>query len=130
MSELFAVLINGVAQLEYNRASGLPDDQLAFLRRMDERMDAGITLAGDSIAAPDLSQKAQFVAMSLIQYIKAGDEAHASAFCSWLATRLPELKQLRVDDKDGQETFDLVFDREYKGQIGVELTMPGSDTTH
>lgn len=125
MSRLFAVLLNGVAQLEYDRTRVLPDDQKEFLDRIDARLDQGFIFGDTRVDAPDLGQKAQYVALQLVQYIKAGDEPHAAAFCAWLAYRLPDLKQLKVVDQDGRLNLDLVFDEEYTGQVGVQITMPG-----
>ena len=47
MSELMAVLLNGIAQIEYHRRKGLPDHQGAYLDKMDRRMDEGIEADGE-----------------------------------------------------------------------------------
>ena len=43
----------------------------------------------------------------------------AAAMTSWLATRLPELKQVKFNDSNGDMEIDLVFDEDYVQQIGV-----------
>lgn len=119
MSSLFAVLLNGIAQLEYDRNKPLPDFQGAYLEKMDRKMDDGFLLGDTSVEHPDLGQKAQFVAANLAHAIKSNDEQTAAAMCSWLATRLPDLKQVKLDDTQGEMAIDLVFDEDYIQQIGV-----------
>jgi hypothetical protein len=42
--------------------------------------------------------------------------------CSYLAIRLPELKQVKIDDNEGDITIELIFDEEYRKQVAVEFT--------
>jgi hypothetical protein len=120
MSSLFAVLLNGIAQIEYDRNKPLPDYQGAYLEKMDQKMvDEGISLGDTTIENPDLGQRAQFVAANLAHAIKSNNEQMAAAMTSWLATRLPELKQVKFNDSNGDMEIDLVFDEDYVQQIGV-----------
>ena len=119
MSSLFAVLLNGIAQIEYDRNKPLPDYQGAYLEKMDNKMDEGISLGDTTVEKPDMGQKAQFVAANLAHAIKSDDEATCAAMTSWLATRLPDLKQVKLTEKDGEFSIDLVFDEDYVQQIGV-----------
>jgi hypothetical protein len=120
MSSLFAVLLNGIAQIEYDRNKPLPDYQGAYLEKMDQKMvDEGISLGDITIENPDLGQRAQFVAANLAHAIKSNNEQMAAAMTSWLATRLPELKQVKFNDSNGDMEIDLVFDEDYVQQIGV-----------
>ncbi|MGW8247939.1 MAG: hypothetical protein ACWGOV_07495 [Acidiferrobacterales bacterium] len=120
MSNLFAVLLNGIAQIEYDRNKPLPDYQGAYLEKMDQKMaDEGISLGDTTIESPDLGQCAQFVAANLAHAIKSNNEQMAAAMTSWLATRLPDLKQVKLDDSNGEMEIDLVFDEDYVQQIGV-----------
>jgi len=119
MGKLFGVLLNGIAQLEYDRDKLLSDYQGASLAKMDDKMDAGILLGDESISDPDLGQRAQFVAANLVHAIKTDDSQSAAAMCSWLATRLPDLKQVKYVEKDGEMLTDLVFDEEYVKQVAV-----------
>jgi hypothetical protein len=118
---MMAVLLDGVAQLEYDRNKALPDHQALYLDKVDQKMDAGILLGNESIQNPDLNQRAQFAAGNLAHAIKTDDEAIAAAMCSWLATRLPDLKQVKIEDKDGEVSIELVFDEEYRKQVAVEF---------
>ncbi len=119
MSKIMAVLVNGIAQLEYDREQSLPEQQRQYLDKMDEKMAAGITLGEQTIADPDSTQRAQFVAQNLAQAIKADNESMALALTSWLASRLPELKQVKLEDAEAGTRIELVFDEEYSNQVAV-----------
>jgi hypothetical protein len=121
MSEMMAVLLNGVAQLEYDRGRELPAHQAVYLDKMDRKMDEGIVVGEETVSDPSLDQRAQFVAANLVHAIKSDDEQTAAAMCTYLANRLPDLKQVKIEDKDGQVMIDLVFDEEYKKQVMVQL---------
>lgn len=117
-----AVILNGIAQLEYDRDKPLPPHQGAYLDKMDEKMGRGIQIGEETIADPDESQRAQFVAANLVHAIKSDDEAMAAALCSWLADRLPDLQQVKIDESEsGEISIDLVFDEVYRKQVAVEL---------
>ena len=112
MNKLVAVL-NGESQVEYERGKPLADRQQEYLAIMDRRMDEGIPHGAGNIFSPDMQQKAQFVANQLIDAIQAGNEQLAAATLSWLATRLPDLQQVAADEKDGEVTIRLIYDKPY-----------------
>jgi hypothetical protein len=122
MSNLFAVLLNGIAQLEYDRDKPLPPHQAAYLDKMDTKMAAGILIGDTTIKNPDINQRAQFVAANLHNAIKSDDEEMSAALCSWLANRLPDLKQVKMNENDDQVSIDLVFDEDYGKQAAVTLS--------
>jgi len=122
MSHIMAVLLNDLAELEYDRDQPLPEYQAVYLDRMDARMDRGIRIGEESIINPDRNQRAQFVAANLVHAIKRNDEPLAAALCSYLAVRLPELKQVRIRDDAGDVTIELVFDEDYRKQVAVPFT--------
>ena len=121
MSDIMAVLINGIAQLEYERDKALTDYQLTYLDSMDKKMDEGISIDGETIDAPELNQKVQFVAANMLSALKSNDEGMTSALCTYLATRLPDLKQVLILEEGEEVSIDLVFDQDYKGQVSVDL---------
>ena len=124
MSNIMAVLINGIAQLEYDRTKPLPPQQELYLDKMDQKMDEGIDVGDTVITNPDLNQRAQFVAGNLAHAILSDQEATAAALCTYLAIRLPELKQVKITNTDGNNgelSIELVFDEEYQKQISVQL---------
>jgi hypothetical protein len=119
-----AVVVNGELKLNYDRDKPLPAHQRAYLDRMDRRMDGGIPVGGETIASPDLGARARFVAAQLVHALRVDDEPLAAATCSYLANRLPDLQQVRIET-DGVETHvDLVFDRPYVPQSVVQIVRP------
>jgi hypothetical protein len=122
MSNMMAVFLNGIAQLEYDRDRPLPDHQVVYLEKMDTRMDAGILVGEETIERPDVNQRAGFVAANLLHAIKSDNESMAAALCSYLATRLPELKQVRFDENEGDVAIELIFDQGYRKQVAVDFT--------
>jgi len=122
MNNIMAVFLNGIAQLEYDRNKLLPGHQAAYLDKMDAKMDAGILVGDETITNPDVHQRTRFAAANLAHALNTSDEAMAAAMCSYMAIRLPELKQVRIDDQEGEISIELVFDEEYRKQVAVEFT--------
>ena len=122
MSNLLAVLLNGIAQLEYDRGKPLPPHQAAYLDKMDVKMDTGIMIGDQTIANPDINQRAQFIAANLLSAMKSNDEETTAALCTWLANRMPDLKQVKIDEADDRITIDLVFDEDYGRQAAVTFS--------
>ncbi len=121
MNNMMAVLLNGIAQLEYDRNKPLPDHQAIYLDKMDEKMNEGIFIGDSRIQQPDINQRAQFVAANLVHAIKNDQESTAASLCTYLANRLPDLKQVKINDSNNEVTIDLVFDEEYKNQVAVQF---------
>ena len=129
MENLLAVILNGVAQLEYDRNKQLPPQQELYLDKMDQKMDEGILVGETKVSNPDINQRAQFVAGNLAHAILSDNEAMCSALTAYLATRLPELKQVKITNPqseagDGQTSavsIDLVFDEVYQKQVPVQF---------
>lgn len=121
---IMQVFVNGQSQIEYNRSKSLPEKQLEYLNKMDEEMSSGFELAGDKISDPDLLQRAQFVAGYLAQALLSENDAMIAASCTWLALRLPDLKQVKILQEQQQISIDLVFDENRVNQIKVDLNMP------
>ena len=122
MSNLLGVLINGIAQLEYDRDKPLPDHQAVYLEKMDEKMKLGIEIGNEIIENPDINQRAQFVAANLLNAIQTGNEEMSAALCTWLANRLPDLKQVKYSEDGKEVSIDLVFDEDYGKQAAVSFS--------
>jgi hypothetical protein len=122
MSNILAVLLNGIAQLEYDRSKPLPPHQAAYLDKMDTKMDTGIMIGDETIQNPDINQRAQFVAANLLNAMKSNNEETTAALCTWLANRLPDLKQVKMDEAGDRISIDLVFDEEYGKQTAVTFS--------
>ena len=123
MSESMVILVNGEALFEYDRTKPLAEMQKQYLEQMDKKMDQGITLGQEAIKKPNQQQRAQYVAFTLLSGIDDDNEATIAAMSSYLAIRLPELKQVKadVDKNNGKVMFDLIFDNEHKNQVKVSF---------
>ena len=123
MSDSMVVLFNGEALFEYDRTKTLPENQRQYLDRMDQQMDGGITLGTEKVENPDQQQRAQFVAFTLVTAIQQDNEAVIAAMNSYLATRYPDLKQVKADTDESSRKvmFDLIFDQEHKNQVKVSF---------
>jgi hypothetical protein len=116
-----AVVINDQLTLQYDRDKPLPENQQLYLQQLDEKFNLGIELQGESIANPDIQQKARYMALSLMEGIMYQEDAKAAVSMAWLATRLPDLKQVKaIVDEHGTQ-FDLIFDREYQPHQVVDF---------
>lgn len=126
MSRL-VVVFNGQPVIEYDRNKRLPGQQRDYLERMDDDMAAGIDLNGEHITSPDTQQRAKFVAMQLVHAVIKNKDPMIAAMCAWLATRLPELKQVKADEHGEHISLDLVFTDSTTTQVPVAFTptLPG-----
>jgi hypothetical protein len=117
-----AVLLDGIAQIELDRGKPLPDHQGAYLDKMDRRMDEeGLYLDGERVTAPSQAQKAQFIAANLAHAIVSNNEAQAAAFTTYLAVRMPELKQVKIRREDDGFAIELDFEQDYVKQHPVQF---------
>lgn len=121
MANIMGVLLNGIAQLEYDRDKLLPEHQLAYLDKMDAKMDSGILIGNETVSNPDLNQRTRFAAANLVHALQTQDESMAAAMCSYLAIRLPELTQVRIEDSDGSVSIEFVYDEPYRKQVMVDF---------
>ena len=124
ISSILTVVVNDQAVIEYDRRKPLAARQRLYLDHMDRDMDSGFPIDGRHQAAPDLRMRAQFVATSLVQALESGNDSVAAATCSYLAVRMPELKQVRAQTKDKQLHIDLVFDKVHVPAQIVQFTPP------
>jgi len=115
------VLVNGESRLEYDRSKVLSDRQRVYLDRMDRQMDAGIRVGGDWIEQPQPMQRASFVAGQLVDALQREDEGLIAACCSYLADRLPELKQIKARILSAGFSVELVFDQTYVKEVPVDF---------
>lgn len=121
---MLVAVVNGESVIEYDRSKPLSEQQLVYLGKMDEKMDMGIPSGPGNIFAPDQDQKAQFVAGQLMMAIESDNEQLISASMAYLASRLPELKQVSSKEKDGQQQITLIYDREYAAPQTVNFVKP------
>ena len=107
------VQLNGTPVLEYDRGQALSAGQRESLQRMEEKLDRGILLGEQFVSRPTRQQRVEFVAANLVAALLEDEEVVAAASCAYLAMVLPELKQVKAIEKEGDVAIELVFDREY-----------------
>ena len=122
MSNMLAVLLNGIAQLEYDRDKPLPDHQELYLDKMDAKMDEGVMIGDEMVSQPDTNQRLQFVASNLAHAIITDNENTTAAMCTYLAMREPGLKQLKIDDRGDGISIELDYEEEYHNQKVVQFS--------
>lgn len=106
-----AVIVNGEETLLYDRAVTLPSKQQEYLDLLDQRLDKGFDYQDEFIESPDAVTRARFVASELIDALYDDNAAISSACCAWLATRLPDLRQVKSRYIKDDLKIELVFDR-------------------
>lgn len=114
MQEKLAIMINGDLMMHYDRGQRLAGVQRRMLDEMDAKLDQGVHFGGVLMEAPDPMIRAQFIANMLINALFAGQDQKAAAMCSWLATRIPDLKVVKAIDQEGESKVELLFDKSYE----------------
>lgn len=123
MIQTMAVLLNGAAQIEFNRSQPLPAHQAVYLDKMDRKMnEQGIDIDGQLLTKPDLGQKAQFISANLAHAIRTDNEVQAAAMTTWLAVRMPYLKQVKIREHGEGFEIELDFEHDYVKQVPVTFT--------
>lgn len=116
-----AIVVNEELMYEYHRDVELAENKQKYLASLDHKFDQGLEISGEFVESPSLEQRAKYMTLSLMEGIMYQDEKMASVSLSWLATRLPELKQVIAQvDFDGTQ-FELVFDQEYTPKVSVDF---------
>ena len=135
--KLLYVIINNKPILEFDRSKPVPGHQRQYLDNMDARMDQGIQLGADFIKAPNALQRSQFVANSLVNALQNDQDGIASAMCTYLAKRMPDLQQIKCASKEGDSdkelSIELVFDRSFEKaqqEQSIQFFKPDDVTSH
>ena len=110
MTQQIEVSVNNQVLLQFERQPRLAGKQRQFLDHMDADMDQGIDLAGQPCPQPTDFQKAQYVAMQLIQALDAKDEGLVGACCSYLGHRQEKLRLIKTLMHKDSIQMELVFD--------------------
>ena len=124
-SILLIVQVNGTPMLEYDRTKTLSSTQQQSLVLMEEKLSQGLTLGDVEITNPSLEQRVEFVAANLISAVLNDEEVLSAASCAYLAHALPELKQIKALEKNGEISIELIFDREYQPEEKLNFVPPG-----
>lgn len=110
---VLVIQLNGTPMLEYDRSQALSARQRESLQRMEEKLDQGILLGERFVTRPERQQRVEYMAANLVAALLEGKDVAAAASCAYLAMALPELKQVKALEKEGNVAIELVFDREY-----------------
>lgn len=114
-NQQLTVIINDKPVLEYDRGKPVPGHQRQYLDNMDQRMDQGIVVSGESITDPNPLERTQFVASSMVQALLDENDTLGIAMCTYLGRRMPELQQVKAIIKEEEGlSIELVFDRSYE----------------
>ncbi len=120
--DLLTVSLNGSAILEYDRNKILSKKQGESLDLMNDKLDQGITLNNQFLANPTKEQRIEFVAANLVSAIMNEEDTLAAASCAYIATALPDLKQLKAIEQDGEIIIALDFIRPYQDETHLTFT--------
>ena len=121
-NKLLVVQVNGTPMIEYDRDKILSETQKESLSLMEEKLNQGFRLGGVLISDPKHEQKIEFVTANLISAILDDNEVLAAASCAYIANSLPDLKQVKAFDKNGEVSIELIFDRAYQQEEKLNFT--------
>jgi len=107
MNKYLEIILDDQSVLKYERRR-LPGLQRSALDRMDEDMQAGIRIDDQVITDPARQQCALFVVTQLHQAIGSERSNKAMLMCSWLATRLPDLRQILISTNNDRITCEFI----------------------
>lgn len=117
----FIVSLNSKKVLEFTRDHQLNDKQHKDLKKLDQKLNSGITIAGKFIRSPNVNDKNIFIASNLVTALDTGNDSIAAISCAYLATRHPDLKQLKISTTEDQISIQLIFDKEFTEQIPIKF---------
>ncbi len=115
------IVMNSEKVLEYFRARSLSNQQLIDLDRIDAKLLQGFRVAGEFIKQPSAEDKAMFMANMLIHALNQNDETKMGLCCSFLATRYPDLKQVRIVQHPDRTSIEMINDRIYVEETQVQF---------
>ncbi|MGV6859330.1 MAG: hypothetical protein ACWA5X_10175 [bacterium] len=109
-----AVVINGDLIMTFDRNKRLPGVERRVLEQIDAHLDEGIEMGEVKVVDPDPMLRAQYVANFMVDALFEDQDKKAAAMCSWLATRIPDLQQVRaIDSEEAGSKIELIFDKSY-----------------
>ena len=115
------IVLNSTKVLEYFRQRQLSEQQVKDLDSMDAKLQQGLHIGTDQIEHPSAEDKAMFVTNLLINALNQDDEAKMGLCCSYLATRYPDLKQIRVVQHPDRTSIEMINDRAYVEEAQVQF---------
>lgn len=131
---ILTVTLNKEPLLEFDRNKPVPGHQRAYLDNMDAHMDTGIQLGEYFIKSPNVLQRSQFVANTLVNALFKEKFSQAIAMCTYLAKRMPDLQHIKcIGDKEEDFSIEFVYDRNFEQaqqEQTIEFFTPEDKTQH
>ena len=115
------IVINSKKEFEYFRDRSLNDKQLRDIEKVELKLNQGIQLGSNFIQNPSDSDKALFLAMQLISSIEQNDDQKIALICAYLATRYPQLKQIKISRRDDDLSIELINDKTFIDQTPIKF---------
>ena len=115
------IVMNSEKVLEYFRQRSLSERQTDDLDRIDAKLEQGFQVGGDFIKQPSAEDKAMFMANMLIHALNQNDETKMGLCCSFLATRYPDLKQVRIVQHPDRTSIEMINDRAYVEEAKIQF---------
>ncbi len=110
MSNELNITMNGESLHCFDKKKGLARMQFAYVQRMDENMDKGISVGDEIIANPDQQQRVEFVIGQMLEALRVNDKRDVDMMCRYLAHRMPELDGVHIVDEG--DTFEVTLEIE------------------
>ena len=123
MNQKLVIVVNNSPEVEYDRSVKLDEEQARSLDMMDNKMDTGIPIDDQMVNQPDVKQRAHFVASQLFQALSDDNASAIASLTAYLATRLPEARQVRITQKEGGVEIDINYSD--IDASATPVTMPG-----
>lgn len=102
MADKLRIFVSGAETHVFDKREGLARMQFAYVQRMQEDMDRGITFNGERLHSPTQDQRTQYVIGQLLEALLINDSRGISMLCRYLAQHAPGLNALHVEE-DGDE---------------------------
>jgi hypothetical protein len=99
MATSLVIMQDGETILRFERGVTLPALQRRQLDELDFRLDQGIELDGERIAAPNRQQRIEFVIGLLVRALQRDDATALRGLSTYLSHRAPELTLIRVQSR-------------------------------
>jgi len=120
-NNVFVVSLNSDKVIEYHRERELNTRQIQDLHQVDTKLAQGIHIEGKFISDATAQEKAVFMANQLATALNEDNDTVVAISCSYLATRFPRLKQLKISMVNDQLSIELVNDKEYIEQTPIQF---------
>lgn len=109
MDNLLTLVINDKTVLQYDSSSRLAGHQRRFLQQMDADMDRGIMVGGEMVVEPDMEQRTDYVAMTLVRAALSHNDNLKQAACAYLGHRNPALRKIVAREQGEDIHMELVY---------------------